>query len=497
MKQQNLQQLIKKHQGTVQTPKQTPLTPPPITPQPSTASKVGKNIRDFIGGAAKGVVSTIKGAADLGEKIFEPVVDTITHSKAPGKNTDIIPEKAYTPTNTAQKIGFGTEQVAEFFLPAGAVRDAEKAINAAVASRKLGKVTSAVVRVAGKASVEAATGAAVTATQTGGNVSEATKAALLFGVTKGVTSTAGEILKAFKIPERLYNTVFKSTYDDALNELKTTAFSDLQKADPAFFDQAKNAGIIKVAANGTVRVDERLAKEALDRGLKGSLQTMANTVVKGQVKSEILAQKLASEFRGTVPVREQQYSNLLNEVAKDYENVGFGELSAKAAEYAQKIADTKGKLSGTDALNLRRFLDKMRFASSFTQTNPMRLSQTQANFKFLADALRTRINAIPGMKEVMKDYTFYIDALDALAKEAKRRGNNQVLSLIDSIFFSTGMAAGEPAAGLSVGAARKILNSPSGATRMGSAIEEGTATKAGMAGKGAAAKIMRRPAPQE
>lgn len=446
-------------------------------------ANAAQHVQDFAVGAAKGAVNTVKGAADLGAKIFSPV-GADTHA------TDIIPKDAYTPKNTAEKLGMGAEQTLEFVAPNALIKDAEIAVNAASKANKLGKFSQAAIRVAGKAAVEGAAGGTVRAAQTGGDVSETAKATLLFGLIKGVTGAAGEISKAAGIPERLYNTVFKSTYDDALNELKTTAYKDLQSKDPAFFKQALESGLIKPGKAGEVIVNERLAREALDRGLKGTLQGMATSVVKGQLKSEMMARSIASGYKGTVKVTEPQFYNVLKGVEKHYEDVGFGEMAGEAKQFAALLKKSKGQLTGEEALGLRRFLDKMRFASSY-QKDPAQLSLSQANFKYLSDALRKRVNQIPGMGEVMKEYSFNIDALEALATEAKRRGNNQVLSLIDSIFFASGPA------GVSLGTARKIMNMPASVTNLGAAIEKGgTATRAGAAAKGAALEITGRPEPQ-
>jgi len=474
------------------------VTPSPSDEEDTTQSpsvgqqfdKVSQNIGDVAVGAAKGFLNTAVHVTNpirkLGNKIGDAVAGAFGIKTHPVE--DIIPETMYTPQNTAEKVGFGGEQVIEFLAPTEFLKEAEIAIDAASKANKLGKFTQAAIRIGSKATAEAAAGATVRAAQTGGNVSETTKAALLFGLTKLGTTVVGETLKATGLPERLYNTVFKSTYDDALNELKTTGLNELKTADPELFKVATERGIIKTT-NGQVVLDERLAKEALDRGLKGNLQNMANAVIKGQVKSEVLAQDVAKGYQGTIEVSEPYYYNVLKKIEEKYLDVAGGQFSSEARRFASMIKQTDGQLTGSDALALRRFFDKMRFASSYN-ADTANLSISQQNFKYLSNELRKRVNSIPGMKNIMKDYAFNIDALEALANEAKRRGNNQVLSLIDSIFFSTGLASGNPIAGASVGTVRKIINSPYGATTIGSAIEKGgSLSKPGAAVKGAASQI--------
>lgn len=448
-------------------------------------ANIAQNVQDIAVGAAKGAASTLTGGVDAAKKGLDFIADKTVGGSRTANVRELIPESAYTPKNTAEKVGFGAEQVAEFLLPTNFVKEAEIAITAASRARKLGTLGQAVFRVAGKAGTEAAAMGSVRAAQTAGDVSETVKAALFGGLLRGATAAAGETLRAFRLPERLYNTVFKSTYDDAVNELKTTSLNTLKQTDPRLYDQAVKAKVIRQGASGEVIINPRLAREALDRGLKGSLQNMANAAVKGQVKSELLAKQLANAYRGRVAVPEPQYYRVLKQVSANYKNVGFGELAADATQYAKLLKSQTGRLTGAEALGLRRFLDKMRFASSYVK-EPTQLSQSQANFKFLSDALRKRVNAIPGMKDVMNDYRFYIDALEALANEAKRRGNRQVLSLIDSLFFSTGLASGNPALGITAGVGRKLLNMPAGATNLAHMIDNIQPTMAGRLLRGAA-----------
>ncbi len=221
-----------------------------------------------------------------------------------------------------------------------------------------------------------------------------------------------------------------------------------------------------------------LAEDALERGLKGNVGTMANHVVTGQLKSEQAARQIASNYKGTVDLPEEQYQNVLKGLAQEYEDVGFGEITKEANKLAAKLAATKGKLPAADALDIRRFLDRVRIARSFNQP-ATKLSLDQANLKTLADTARTRVNAVPGMQPVMNDYSFYIDALEALAKEAARTGNNQVISLIDSMFLAGTAVSGNP---LPAGAGllrRLILTSPKGLTNTAQKINTGVLSPSG------------------
>jgi hypothetical protein len=249
-------------------------------------------------------------------------------------------------------------------------------------------------------------------------------------------------------------------------------------------------GVVKVGKGGAVAVDETLAKQALDRGLQGNIGNMATAVKESMIRAEATIQDVIKQHADTlieIP-HAQTYANVLNSLSKEYENVGFGEVSAEASALSQKVVH--GTLTPKDTLALRRLLDKLRVQRSYVQFSTSPLSHSQQNLKVLSDTLRPKINALPGVEKAMEDYSFSIDSLEALAKEAARRGNNQAISLIDSIFFSGGVAAGEPVTGAGLGVARKVLNSPSGSTGAAQAIEKsGTITQVGAAATGAAAQV--------
>ena len=96
-------------------------------PQKSFVQKASELVPNLAVGAAKALGSTAAGAASLGEKILRAPL------KALGMNTpeqtgseQLGLQEKLKPTNTAQKIGFGAEQIAEFFAPAGIIGKAGK-----------------------------------------------------------------------------------------------------------------------------------------------------------------------------------------------------------------------------------------------------------------------------------------------------------------------------------------------------------------------------------
>lgn len=319
----------------------------------------------------------------------------------------------------------------------------------------------------------------IRAAQTG-DIKEGVKTGLTAGALRGAFAVIGEGARAIRLPERLYNVVFKNTADDVAQELKSMATKSFQQKNPARFNELVEQGVIKLKSNGEVIVNETLARQALDRGLRGSIKNMAEETVTRTYEAESTARNLAKGYTKPIAL-ESQYKTVLQQIGKDYKEVGFGEISQEAMGLAKKIKN--GKVDATTALEIRRFLDGMRFHSSY---NPgvTKLSMTQQNFKTLSDSLRGRLAKIPGFANNMKDYGFYIEALETLANEAKRRGNNQIFGLIDTTLFGGGFITGEPLTGASIGLTRKALNSPTILTSAAQKIKNASASAKGVAARG-------------
>lgn len=83
-------------------------------------------------GAAKGVASTISGASELGQRGLKLASTPLRAGLGQmfNKNTDIpissLPEEITTPSNQMQALGFGAEQIGEFFIPGSLAAKAGK-----------------------------------------------------------------------------------------------------------------------------------------------------------------------------------------------------------------------------------------------------------------------------------------------------------------------------------------------------------------------------------
>ena len=420
--------------------------------------------KDLSTGIAQGLISTITGIGKLGKSAATGLGGVIGINEAKPIDSTGAFNKAQeiaTPTNTTQSIGKGIEQIAEFFIPAGKAARVEEAVNL-IAKGIKSPVLSFVTKVLGKSAVQGVSGGLVSLAQTG-DIKEAAQTGLTAAVTRGTMATIGEGARALKLPERMYSTIFKNSANDMISELKAGGIENLKQNNPTRYNEFVKQGIIKVDKSGNPVVNDTLAEQALDKGLRGSIRNMANEVVDGTLSSEAKALDIAKNYQGTVDMSEPQIKNVLNKIGTDYEDVGFGEISNQAKAIVSKIEESGGKVSAETALNARRLLDKVRISTSFDKPVTS-LSQTQGNLKTLADTIRSRVNSIPGMGETMKNYTFYIDALESLAKEAARRGNSQVVGLIDAAFLS-GIPT-DPATAGTMSILQKLLRSPYGLTKL-------------------------------
>jgi hypothetical protein len=464
--------LIAKAQSLQAQPKGNaePFGPSAVGQTGNSLSNIGIGIGSAVGKGVLGVpqaalsltgkAATALGASNVGG-FLSGGADAINNLK-----TGVYEKPFGNQLNTASgKIGTGIGTAATYLAPAGLASKGEIAIDTlslGIKSPLLGAVT----RIGGKAAVQGLAAGSVDLANTGGDLKSAGKTALGAGLIRGSIATAGETARAAKIPEWLYQNIFKNSSKDMLAELKADSIKNLQVTNPEKYNELVKAGIIKSGKGINPTLNKTLAEKALERGLRGNTQTMANTVVHGALDSESKAQTIAKNYKGTVNLSEPQFTNILKKIASDYEDVGFGEISNQAQTLNDVLKANNGKVSATTALEIRRLLDKARLASSFDRPASS-LSMTQSNLKTLADAARKRVNSVPGMSKVMENYAFNIDALEALAKDASRRGNNQIIGLIDSAFLGGGLLSGNAAQGALFGTIRKYAGSPLGLTTLG------------------------------
>jgi hypothetical protein len=453
-------------------------------------------------GALKGVGSTLKETSGLLQSLGTNIMAGIQtgSKKLTGQETTFADEKSkikeqyglkslqkgteeeaklkdfLTPKTTQEKIGYGAEQIAEFFIPASKVAKGQKALDVLVDGSKMSGFLKSASKVAGKAGIEALGAGSIGLAQTG-DFKKAGVTAATAGIIKGVTGTAGEIMKKIKIPEKLYSRIFKSTTDDALDNIRTELNAGLQKNNPTKFADYVKAGLVK--ENG--QINETLAREAINQGLKGSVKNMTKQTIQNTYDLELAAREAVKD-KVVKLTNTKGLTKTLLDTADDWDGVAGNQISDKAINFATKAE--KGVLTGDEALELKRFLDGLRIKSSFNPSAKRSLGQE--NYKYLSDLIRTKVRELPGMNKIMDDYRFNIEALESLSKELVKRNNQAAVSAIDTLLLGTGFATGMTPTAIAVTGLKKIFSSGRVQTGLGQAIEKsGVSSTLGIGTKGA------------
>src|ERR1700733_10583940 len=135
-------------------------TPPPQVTPTSIISKIGNLYKSQFGiandlkeGATKGILSTVKGLGQVGEKIGNAILpkslefpgaysdpNLDANKAAGGTMGNLFSKESLTPKNTTESIGKAAEQIAEFFIPAGKVAEVEKLVSGGAKALTLEKL---------------------------------------------------------------------------------------------------------------------------------------------------------------------------------------------------------------------------------------------------------------------------------------------------------------------------------------------------------------------
>lgn len=183
-------------------------------------------------GVGKGAIHTLTGMSGLGERLLgsigktllpksaekalgienAPTLDVlgklgVREKQAPVQSSaeQLVPEKLRTAQGTAEKIGFGLEQIGEFFIPGGAALKAGKAIEGARFLANAPKIAKGAAKILGTAGAESVLAGGQTAIQKGNLDKETLQAAkygalfpvggaILGKTLKGVGKVAGKIV---------------------------------------------------------------------------------------------------------------------------------------------------------------------------------------------------------------------------------------------------------------------------------------------------------------
>ena len=422
---------------------------PEIQEKPKTITDtLAEPIRGGLVGAAKGVGSTLFGIGQLGAKASGMIgLGGMVPEALKKEKPEFLK-----PKTTAEKIGYGAEQISEFFVPITKAGKIEKGLSIAKDLNIAGKTLKY-----GTKFLRTGTEDAVkTAAQTGGDIPQTTGTFLLsLGSQVALKPIGGLLKKTGKIlPERIYSRIFQTAEDDLRN-----AYESIAKGK---------------------KINPTLAREVLDRGLRGNSKNMAVYSFNKLDDLEKEVQQYLPSLKPIIVENKKAYINFLDEVNNQYKGGFFTERATKAKNLLNELKSQKGKEIAADiALKLRRFIDDMRNTSSF-RIDP-KLSARQDEFRFAANSLRKKLSEA-GLKDLMNEERIYIEAIDNIVSDAAKRNNKNIIGLVDLLAGGGGMVAGGLGQGIGAAAAIRAFQQPFTLTNLGYIIDRLTKKTEGLGG---------------
>lgn len=415
----------------------------------------------FSKGLAKSALETVTGAGELGEK----GVGLITGNKEPGaiekfRESDLGQELTKA-EGFEEKAGKVVGDIAQFFVPElGAIKAAELVKGGqAIKALNLGeKATQVLSKVAPKLAniTSRVTGDVLLSAAKEGDVGEETKRIAILSavlpegfslIGKGVGKVTEGVTKV--LPEKLYQQIFKTASDD-LNM--------------AFQSQALGK-----------ELDPTLAREVLDRGLKGSSKNMAIFSFKKINELENQLQNIVGESDQLIknPIKGNGLKQLLAEIEDKFSR-GSGAILGDRASDARTLINEidalpEGQITESLALKAKRFIDRMRSTSSF-KLDP-NLSANQEFYKSAADQLRAQLKKNKNIANLLNEERIFIQAKDAIIDDAVRRGNRNVIGLTDVLLGGGGLTSGAPGVGLTAAGLSRGFQQPFSLTNIASLLD--------------------------
>lgn len=397
-------------------------------------------------GATKETANRLNYVSGLGQKVMQKTVDPLIEKitgKPQSKEIVSLPENLITPSNEQQKLGQKLEQVGEMMIPLGGEASALKLVKQIPNASKLlqlgARMAGSGLEMAGK-----------TALQTKGDKKQTAISGALGAAAPLVSEGVGAVKKFITetAPEKMYSQMFKLAEDDLRNYYRTLS-------------------------NGE-ELNPTLAKELLDRGLKGSNQNMAVYSfqklddLEKQVQDLVAQSDEAGKIITIMPQQKEGYINVLNTIKDQFKTAFETNRYSNAVQLLDEVQNLPGnEMSYSTALKLRRFIDSMRNTSSF-RLNP-NLSGKQEDLKMAADVLRKKL-AEGGLKSLMNEERIFINAIDDIISDATKRMNTKLLNFTDIIIGGGGMASGFPGTGIGAAAAIRGFQNPVTLTNMAQAL---------------------------
>lgn len=394
----------------------------------SIAGKAASAIGNFEAGGAKGVESTVTNAGKLGSSALSQTAGRIgnlatgqgfTQSSAPGQQqVEQNVQQFISPQGSAQKFGFGTEQVAEFLAPAGveekAVSLADKGVEGldilgkslpetSKLVARMGSAAEGILKAASRSIVGATSAAGVTAAQ---------------GGTQGQIETNAGFAAALPIVGK----AFGSFAGKAADKIETSLLKPTQSA---LDDGFKVENVFKYKVGGSLE------------------DTIAKTNQKMNDLSKQLTDKLAgSSARVDIA---SVISKVEEDVSKNKPSM-FGLVNATNSALEKMKAEVTATLGKETSVDLPTAQTIKRAAGSLGSwvnghVDAEGKASEQLYSKFYS-TLKTEIekNAPPGVQAINRQISELIPISNAAIRRLPIAQRNAALSLTDAIglFSSVG-----------------------------------------------------------
>jgi hypothetical protein len=387
------------------------------------------NVGQFFAGAGKGALSTLNTISGLGQKALGAI--TPGQQDVASVNRNLV-----TPSNMAQKIGFGAEQVGEFFIPGGAVNKATKAVEAGIDTLKAGKVAGAL-KLGAKSAIGAAEAAGVTALQ-GGDKDEVKNAAKFGAAFPIATKVIGKLGSAAKETAKFISSSLSGVPKDAI-EYALKNPKQVQSAINRAVTEGGDMAAQRISQNALDALDK--LKEARRLNYKGGLSKLekeATYTKNGQLYvKRVLSESEAKGLKGYVPgtpvgVPTNLSTNGVKKVAtttlKDFGINAKGRMidwseAAIDDTHAHKLQKLVNRIydwsntTPTGLNNLRQIID------SYT-IGGINLGSSEKKFNAIIGALRTNLSEyvgkrVPQVAEMTAKYKAESEVIDAIRQQLK------------------------------------------------------------------------------
>lgn len=426
--------------------------PQPVKDDRGLLAKTGSVVKNLGIGVAKGIGSTIAGASQLGEKGLGLIDKALGMegrglAKDPSLAGQVKASGALTPEGTAQKLGFGAEQIGEVLLPSGAVgkvaRGAEvalglqKAVKGAKVSTELAKGLG---RVATRGVVEGGVALGQTAIQQGGVTPEAKAAGVIGAILPAGFSAVGKavggagrlasealgrstgagsaaIREVFERPEVIG---FARKGTDAITDLTDQALEGAQKGLTRLTEKrgqayvkeltkikANKEPMMEIVGDAIMRADEALA-EASVKFKKGAVlpsNAFRDSSIEQGKNAVTKAYRTLKLWRDYTPAGLDSLKKKLNQFKRSVANTTDGSYSV-----IKKMSDRVDDGLKTYVPNYRKMTSQYAEASDFLDEVKSALSLRDTNAK--DTAIRKLMSALRQNNEMRLEF------LRTLGKEA-------------------------------------------------------------------------------